>query len=216
MKVRRAIIKDLKRVQDLYGIVSDEMAGTIYDIMWRRDIYPSKKEIVKDIRHHELYVLVKDNKIIGAMVLNHEYDECYNKLSWQIFADDDEVLILHRLCIHPQYRGCGKFLIKQAIEIAKFLNQKAIRLDVLCTNKPAIYLYEKYGFLLQGYQTMDYGEPVVAGLYESSDVFEYLNLITALLLTIVPLGTDLIIKVLPPITEPSPTTVSPPNTLALE
>ena len=56
MKVRRAIIKDLKRVQDLYGIVSDEMAGTIYDIMWRRDIYPSKKEIVKDIRHHELYV----------------------------------------------------------------------------------------------------------------------------------------------------------------
>lgn len=31
MKVRRAIIKDLKRVQDLYGIVSDEMAGTIYD-----------------------------------------------------------------------------------------------------------------------------------------------------------------------------------------
>ena len=51
MKVRRAIIKDLKRVQDLYGIVSDEMAGTIYDIMWRRDIYPSKKEIVKDIRH---------------------------------------------------------------------------------------------------------------------------------------------------------------------
>ena len=86
-------------------------------------------------------------------------------------ADDDEVLILHRLCIHPQYRGCGKFLIKQAIEIAKFLNQKAIRLDVLCTNKPAIYLYEKCG---------------------------------------------LIIKVLPPITEPSPTTVSPPNTLALE
>ena len=150
----------------LAEIVSDEMAGTIYDIMWRRDIYPSKKEIVKDIRHHELYVLEKDNKIIGAMVLNHEYDECYNKLSWQIFADDDEVLILHRLCIHPQYRGCGKFLIKQAIEIAKFLNQKAIRLDVLCTNKPAIYLYEKCGFLLQGYQTMDYGEPVVAGLYE--------------------------------------------------
>ena len=82
--------------QGLAEIVSDEMAGTIYDIMWRRDIYPSKKEIVKDIRHHELYVLEKDNKIIGAMVLNHEYDECYNKLSWQIFADDDEVLILHR------------------------------------------------------------------------------------------------------------------------
>lgn len=40
-----------------------------------------------------------------------------------------------------------KFLIKQAIEIAKFLNQKAIRLDVLCTNKPAIYLYENVVFI---------------------------------------------------------------------
>ena len=58
-----------------------DKSPTIYDIMWRKDIYPSKKEIVKDIRHHELYVLEKDNKIIGAMVLNHEYDECYNKLS---------------------------------------------------------------------------------------------------------------------------------------
>ena len=70
MKVRRAIIKDLKRVQDLYGIVSDEMAGTIYDIMWRRDIYPSKKEIVKDIRHHELYVLEKDN-MMNAITSYH-------------------------------------------------------------------------------------------------------------------------------------------------
>jgi len=32
----------------------------------------------------------------------------------------------------------------------------------------------------------------------------------------VPLGTDLMIKVFPPITEPSPTTVSPPKTLAFE
>lgn len=62
MKVRRAIIKDLKRVQDLYGIVSDEMVGTIYDIMWRKGYLSFKKRIVKDIRHHELYVLEKDNK----------------------------------------------------------------------------------------------------------------------------------------------------------
>ena len=116
MKVRRAIIKDLKRVQDLYGIVSDEMAGTIYDIMWRRDIYPSKKEIVKDIRHHELYVLEKDNKIIGAMVLNHEYDECYNKLSWQIFADDDEVLILHRLCNILNIEDVENFLLNKLLK----------------------------------------------------------------------------------------------------
>lgn len=166
MNVRCALMDDLEEIIELYDAVSDAMKESAFDIGWRKNLYPSKEMIQSDIKQQTLYILQKDEKIIGAMVLNHECDECYNKLSWQIFADDDEVLILHRLCIHPQYRGCGKFLIKQAIEIAKFLNQKAIRLDVLCTNKPAIYLYEKCGFLLQGYQTMDYGEPVVAGLYE--------------------------------------------------
>lgn len=166
MNVRLACVDDLNEIMELYHLVSDMMEDSAYDIGWRKDVYPTKEIVLLDIEQQTLYVLEKNEKIIGAIVLNHEYEECYNKLSWQIFADDDEVLILHRLCIHPQYRGCGKFLIKQAIEIAKFLNQKAIRLDVLCTNKPAIYLYEKCGFLLQGYQTMDYGEPVVAGLYE--------------------------------------------------
>ena len=166
MKVRRAIIKDLKRVQDLYGIVSDEMAGTIYDIMWRRDIYPSKKEIVKDIRHHELYVLEKDNKIIGAMVLNHESDPCYQNVYWQINVDDTEAIILHRFCIHPDYHGCGKYFLKQALKIAQKQNQRVMCLDVLSSNLPAIRLYEKCGFLLQGKQMMDYGKTVIAHLYE--------------------------------------------------
>ena len=39
MKVRRAIIKDLKRVQDLYGIVSDEMADIALAMKKRTPLY---------------------------------------------------------------------------------------------------------------------------------------------------------------------------------
>ncbi len=61
----------------------------------------------------------KNEKIIGAIVLNHEYEECYQNIYWQIYAEDEEVTIIHRFCIHPDYRGCGKYLLKQIIKIAK-------------------------------------------------------------------------------------------------
>lgn len=166
MKVRLATIKDLNEIEELYGLVSDQMVGSDFDIGWRRSFYPSKELIQLDIQQQTLYVLQKNDDIIGVMVLNHECETCYDHIYWQINADDEEVTILHRLCIHPNYRGCGKYFLKQAIMIAQRKNQKAIRLDVLSSNLPAIRLYEKCGFLLQGKQTMDYGKPVVASLYE--------------------------------------------------
>lgn len=166
MKVRLATIRDLNEIEELYGLVSDQMVGSAFDIGWRRSFYPSKELIQLDIQQQTLYVLQKNDDIIGVMVLNHECETCYDHIYWQINADDEEVTVLHRLCIHPNYRGCGKYFLKQAIMIAQRKNQKAIRLDVLSSNLPAIRLYEKCGFLLQGKQTMDYGKPVVASLYE--------------------------------------------------
>ncbi len=166
MKVRLATIEDLNEIEELYGLIGDQMKESVFDIGWRRNLYPAKELIQSDIQQQTLYVLQKNEDIIGVMVLNHECDACYNNIYWQINADDEEVTILHRLCIHPDYRGCGKYFLKQAILIAQRKNQKSMRLDVLSSNLPAIRLYEKCGFLLQGKQTMDYGKIVVASLYE--------------------------------------------------
>ena len=65
-----------------------------------------------------LFYEEKNEKIIGAIVLNHEYEECYQNIYWQIYAEDEEVTIIHRFCIHPDYRGCGKYLLKQIIKTA--------------------------------------------------------------------------------------------------
>mgnify|MGYP002225664445 CR=1 FL=1 len=59
-----------------------------------------------------------------------------------------------------------KIFIKTNYKNSKKSGQKSIRLDVLSSNKPAICLYEKCSFLLQGHQIMDYGKPVIASLYE--------------------------------------------------
>lgn len=166
MKVRLACVDDLNEIMELYHLVSDMMEDSAYDIGWRKEVYPTKEIVLLDIEQQTLYVLEKNEKIIGAIVLNHEYEECYQNIYWQIYAEDEEVTIIHRFCIHPDYRGCGKYLLKQIIKIAKKDGQKSIRLDVLSSNKPAICLYEKCSFLLQGHQIMDYGKLVIASLYE--------------------------------------------------
>lgn len=111
MKVRLACVDDLNEIMELYHLVSDMMEDSAYDIGWRKDVYPTKEIVFLDIEQQTLYVLEKNEKIIGAIVLNHEYEECYQNIYWQIYAEDEEVTIIHRFCIHPDYRGCGKYLI---------------------------------------------------------------------------------------------------------
>ena len=121
MKVRLACVDDLNEIMELYHLVSDMMEDSAYDIGWRKDVYPTKEIVLLDIEQQTLYVLEKNEKIIGAIVLNHEYEECYQNIYWQIYAEDEEVTIIHRFCIHPDYRGCGKYLLKQIIIIKIFI-----------------------------------------------------------------------------------------------
>ena len=77
MKVRRAIIKDLKRVQDLYGIVSDEMAD-IALAMKKRTPYTFKEmcdlcKVSKDQEDHFQKIL-DEMSYLGLL----EYDYGYH------------------------------------------------------------------------------------------------------------------------------------------
>jgi putative acetyltransferase len=55
---------------------------------------------------------------------------------------------LKRMFIKEDYRkeGIGALLLQKALEIAKELHYKKIRLDTLDTMTPAINLYKKFGF----------------------------------------------------------------------
>ena len=61
---------------------------------------------------------------------------------------DNDIAELKRMFIKPAYqkRGIGKTLLEKALELAKKLNYKFIRLDTLNYMTPAIYLYKQYGF----------------------------------------------------------------------
>jgi ribosomal protein S18 acetylase RimI-like enzyme len=61
---------------------------------------------------------------------------------------DNDTAELKRMFIKTAYQkqGTGKTLLDKAVELAKSLNYKAIRLDTLNYMTPAIKLYRQYGF----------------------------------------------------------------------
>ena len=68
MNVRCALMDDLEEIIELYDAVSDAMKESTFDIGWRKNLYPSKEMIQSDIKQKTLYILQKEEKIIGAMV----------------------------------------------------------------------------------------------------------------------------------------------------
>ena len=135
-------------VRGFYHSMIDAMAGSPAYVGWKKDIYPSPEFLASSINHGELYLVLEDDRIVAAMVFNHEYNESYSQFRWQTEADDSEVMVIHALGVHPAYSGKGyaKALVQKAIDMAGESGMKAIRLDVLEGNIPAEKLYSGFGF----------------------------------------------------------------------
>ena len=135
-------------VRCFYHSLIDSLNPAQRYVGWKKDIYPSPAFLRSAIDDGDLYVCRDEDRIAGAMVLNHAYNESYKNCCWQIAADDSEILVIHALGVHPgfQGKGCSKAMVRKAIAIAEETGMKAIRLDVLTGNIPAEKLYQGMGF----------------------------------------------------------------------
>jgi L-phenylalanine/L-methionine N-acetyltransferase len=62
------------------------------------------------------------------------------------------------MAVHDDYqnRGIGTALMAAAIDLAdNWLNLKRLELQVFTDNAPAIHLYEKFGFIIEGTHKAD-------------------------------------------------------------
>lgn len=82
----------------------------------------------------------------GGIVLCKNKDEFIGCVG--IRKIDNDIAELKRMFVKPAYQkqGTGKTLLEKAIELAKALNYKIIRLDTLNYMTAAIKLYKQYGF----------------------------------------------------------------------
>ena len=78
--IRKAKISDLQEIKALTEACARAMIEK--EIFQWNEHYPSLKKLKSDILQQELYLLQKENKIIGIIVLSETMDEEYFPINW--------------------------------------------------------------------------------------------------------------------------------------
>lgn len=133
---------------DFYGEVTDALEGSKIGPGWVKGVYPSYEFVKTSAENGELYVAVSDEAIAGALILNHDFNEGFAGVPWNVDAGPDQAAILHAFAVSPGHRGkgIGKAMLREIVKISRKKGDKAIRLDVLEENLPADRLYAAAGF----------------------------------------------------------------------
>lgn len=113
---------------------------------------------------------LEEGQLVGAVVLNENPDGRYEAGEWTRDLAPGEYLIIHTLAVSTQCSrtGIGGKIVDLCIEYAKAQHYKAIRLDAVPGNLPAIHLYQKKGFTFAGTKDLERNIPdiPVFNLYE--------------------------------------------------
>jgi ribosomal protein S18 acetylase RimI-like enzyme len=142
--IRVALKKDLTKIIQITKACAKHMCAMGIS-QWNEN-YPSLEAFEKDLKNGELFVLQKENKVIGAIVISTTKDEVYESIDW--LTADTTNGYLHRLCIHPSHQGKGhaRSLLDYAENYLKTLGAISVRLDTFSKNLRNNNLYQARGY----------------------------------------------------------------------
>lgn len=172
LEVRKATIEDTDAVLDFYHAMIDEMQGTNFDILWKRDKHPSDDFLHESIKNGYLILgTVSNGDIACALVIDRMAAPGYEMAPWKLDAPDDQLGIVHLVATRPKYHGRGYAtkLIQESINIVRNDGLRALRLDTFIDNVRSHGLYAKLGFTNHGTWPVYYDDLGTIGL----DLFEY-------------------------------------------
>lgn len=108
--------------------------------------YPSKTAFENDINRNELFVLEKNSKIIGTIVISTFMDTEYLPIAW--LTPNQNNLYIHRLAVHPEQQGQGyaQKMMDYAEAYALKENYSSVRLDTFSQNYRNQKFYEARGY----------------------------------------------------------------------
>lgn len=153
----------------MYSRVVENLEKNINYPKWSKS-YPCRESIKDAIEKGGQYVCAQNGVILGAAVLNEDPNGNYDVGDWSKELKKGEYLIIHTLAVDPlhEHKGVGGYMVDKCIDIAESKGYKAIRLDVVPDNIPAINLYKSKGFTFAGIKDLSRninGIPLF-GLYE--------------------------------------------------
>ncbi|WP_335571210.1 GNAT family N-acetyltransferase [Neobacillus vireti] len=148
MVIQEMGLKELKEVLQFYREISSDLRKKRIH-QWDR-YYPNRFIIKADLKKGNLYGILSDKKLIGAVVVDTNQSKKYQELNWE--DREGNPLVIHRLAVHPlnQGKGYGKQLLQFAEEYAVINGYTGIRLDVFSVNDGAVKMYERAGYQERG------------------------------------------------------------------
>ena len=141
--IRKANAADLPGIGEIYEAIFDQEAqGPVYT-NWLRGTYPTVDSARQGLEAGVLW---------GVVNLNGVQLPEYGKIPWTIPAEQEEVGVIHTLCIHPAQSGKGlaKRMVAFCEETARAQGKTVIRLDTWEGNAPTNHLYPSIGYGFAG------------------------------------------------------------------
>ena len=151
MEFRKCGSEHFQETKDMYHRVVMTLKQTVNYPKWGVH-HPSEEDLQSALDRGDLYICLDDGKVAGAVVLNEDPEGCYEVGDWKRDLERGEYLVIHLLAADIEYRGkgIGAYIVDKCIETAEQGGYKAVRLDALPLNAPAIRLYESKGFTYAG------------------------------------------------------------------
>lgn len=157
--IRKAVLRDIDEVEKSYvELLLHEKEHGAYTV-WELGVYPTRETAQKAFAEGSLYVMEQMGEICASIIINQTQPEEYGSIKWSCQAKEEDVLVVHLLCVRPSKAGLGigKAMVQFAIEEGRRRRCRTVRLDTGKQNKPAVALYEKLGFTIAGTTAMEIG-----------------------------------------------------------
>lgn len=168
--VRKATMEDLDALTALYDRTVLHLQQTVNYPKWEYGIYPCRDSIASAIEKGEQYLCEEKGELLGAYIFNQDPKGAYEKGQWKQELAPEEFGVIHTLAVSPEARGrnVGKAMVNHAILEGGNRGYRALRMDVVPENLPAIRLYEKLGFTYAGTEDLERNHPEIPvfALYE--------------------------------------------------
>ena len=148
--IRKATYEDISAIALLYDKAIDYEDSHVKYTSWQKGIYPTADTARLGLKNSSLYVYETDGKILASVILDTRQPPEYKKINWGVEAGYTQALVIHTLCVDPDFAGTGigSAIVDFAKELATESGKLCVRLNTTQRNIQASRLYQKNGFVI--------------------------------------------------------------------
>lgn len=146
MEIRKAALKDLPRILEIYAGAREFMAQTGNPRQWGSRNWPPEALIRQDIQREKCHVCVEGDRILAVFYYDFgpDIDPTYRKIEGPGWSKTGPYGVVHRIAAAAG-RGAGRFCLRWAVEKAG-----SLRIDTHPDNRVMQRLLEGLGFEKRG------------------------------------------------------------------